>query len=766
MPARKPSVPIIINLSLIAVITAVLVAFGFFDFTSQRDKLYQELHASISTMADQLGSSLALPLWNFQDDQATKIVENAMRDNFIVAVIARDTITQRIVVGRTRLSDGSLAPASEAPAAENLIFKQSTITFNTRNIGQIEVWGTPEYAREALKESLTRLVLSIALVNAALVALLSLILNRTVIRPLKAVETYALTVSSEEQADAMVPKGFLLREIENLRDSIVIMVEKLRLRYEELKQSQTGLAKAEARYRNLYENALAGIFRCTPGGRLLSANSAMARLLGFSSPFELLDKVGDIYSQMLIDAADRQELRFLLDFHDEVSRFRVRFAKPDGEIRIGTLHARITRDERGARLHIDGMLEDITDRTRAEEQLIEAHEFIQNILDSMPSVVIGIDAAQRVTHFNRTTLTATSIDEHHLLGMPLTEVLPRLAAHTEMIERALREGKPDSLSNQAHMVDDQIRQENILVFPVQRGAENGAVIRIDDVTDQARLEQLLLQTEKMMSLGGLAAGMAHEINNPLAGILQSVQNILRRVSPGLDANSQVASECGCNIEDVSAYLEKRGIMEFLSNIRESGERAAKIVSNMLSFTRRASVKAVATRLDELLDRSINLASTDYDLKKKYDFKQIQITREYSPDVPPVPCVPMEIEQVIINLLRNAAQAMASHPRPGQEPSIFLRLKLKGKMAVIEIEDNGPGIGEKDIRKVFEPFYTTKKPGEGTGLGLSVSFFIITRNHGGTIHVESEPGHGAKFVVQLPIFSQASPPSACRGNLET
>jgi len=129
---------------------------------------------------------------------------------------------------------------------------------------------------------------------------------------------------------------------------------------------------------------------------------------------------------------------------------------------------------------------------------------------------------------------------------------------------------------------------------------------------------------------------------------------------------------------------------------------------------------------------------------------VEIVREFQPDMPPVPCAPMEIEQVIINLLRNAAQAMASHPKEGVAPRIVLRLRQSGDMAEIEVEDNGPGIKEKNRRKVFEPFYTTKKPGEGTGLGLSVSYFIITRNHGGTIRVESEPGKGARFIIQLPL----------------
>ena len=708
MKNRRPSVPLVINLSLIAVTTAVLVTFGFVDFTQQRDKRFQDLHADLATMTEQLGSSLALPFWNFQDDQAIKIVENAMRDRYVAAIIAKDTITQRIVVARIRAADGTPEHAEAPPLGEDLIHKQGSITFNSRDIGLVDVYVTPEYVREALKETLFRLVLNIALVNTIMVLLLYFILNRNVMLPLKAVETYALKVSSEEYADASVPRGNFLQEIENLRDSIVIMVEKLRHRYEELKQSQSGLAEAEARYRNLYENALAGIFRCTPDGRFLSANSAMASILGMEPPLNVFDQATDFFGQVLIDGAERKELNYLLGIYGEVSKFEVRFKRSDGDVRIGTLHARSVTDDKGIPLHIDGMLEDITERTRAEAMLLDAHEFIQNILDSMPSMVIGIDDAMRITHFNRTTETSTGLSHGHLLGLKLTEVLPRLSSQAEAIGSALQEGRPVSLPNQPYILDEQIRQENILIFPIVREGVRGAVIRLDDVTDQARMEELILQTEKMMSLGGLAAGMAHEINNPLAGILQSVQNITRRVSPGFEANVQAAEEAGCSLDAIRGYLEKREVFEFLSGIKVAGERAAKIVSNMLSFTRSTSMKSIPTRLDELLDKSVELASTDYDIKKKYDFKRIRIEREYPAEALSVPCVPMEIEQVIINLLRNAAQAMASHPNPPSEPRIVLRLRVEGKMAVIEVDDNGPGIAEKDRRKVFEPFYTTKK----------------------------------------------------------
>ena len=761
MATSRPSVPGAINVALIAVITTVLMAFGAADYLRQSATRYQELHSSIVSNAERLASSLALPLWNFQDDQAFKIIEDAFRDKSIAAVLVRDTITQRVVVGKIIDESGALQTIAEDPAFAQPLSYTRTISFNARDIGELTVWGTPKHVRDALRVGLIRLGIGIALVNAVLVALLSFILNRTVVRPLRAVETYALAVSTREKAQTRIPGGFQLAEMENLRDSIVIMVDKLRFRYQALEASQRELAEAERSYRDLYENAPAGIFRSTLEGRIVSANAAMSRILGYDSPKEIRDSVLQLDHQVALEGAGFPDLLAALQDSDEVSDFRMRFKRADGDERIGTLHARGIFDEKDQLIAYDAILDDITDRTRAEQQLMEAHLFIQNILDSMPSQVIGIDEDGLITHFNSAAQAAVAPGDQ-LTGRPLTQAFPRLAVHMEHIRAALREGRPVSLANQPHLSSGLVRQENIMIFPVTRGSARGAVIRLDDVTDQAKMEELILQTEKMMSLGGLAAGMAHEINNPLAGILQGVQNIVRRTTPDLQPNIDAARESGCSVECVRNYLEKREIFEFLAGIRQSGERAAKIVANMLSFTRRTQARPTLTRLDQLIDRSVELASTDYDLKKKYDFKQIEIVREFDPDMPAVPCLPMEIEQVIINLLRNAAQAMAAQPREGEPARIVLRLHKRGDMAVVEVEDNGPGIEEKDRRKVFDPFYTTKMPGEGTGLGLSVSYFIVSRNHGGTIHVESEAGKGARFVVQLPIRSD-SPDRAALGH---
>jgi signal transduction histidine kinase len=168
---------------------------------------------------------------------------------------------------------------------------------------------------------------------------------------------------------------------------------------------------------------------------------------------------------------------------------------------------------------------------------------------------------------------------------------------------------------------------------------------------------------------------------------------------------------------------------------------------MLAYSRRGELTFSPTDIGALLDTSIRLATSDYDLKKEYDFKKIVIERDYDPALPEVLCDKTEIEQVIINLLRNAAQAMAGHPPPHH---ITLRTAVHAKRVRIEVIDNGPGMDERTRRRVFEPFFTTKDVGIGTGLGLSVSYFIVTEQHKGAMSVESSPGHGARFIIELPL----------------
>jgi len=298
------------------------------------------------------------------------------------------------------------------------------------------------------------------------------------------------------------------------------------------------------------------------------------------------------------------------------------------------------------------------------------------------------------------------------------------------------------------------RYKNLGIFPLIAESAPGAVIQIDDITVRVRIEEMMVQAEKMMSVGGLAAGMAHEINNPLAGILQSVQNVFRRTSPELLKNEETAEECGTNLNAIRCYMEKRSILNFLENIRESGGRASEIINKVIRFSRPGESRMAPLDLGELADRALELAAHDYDLRKRYDFRNIEIIREFEQGMPKVPCMETEMEQVLLNLLRNAAQAMEtrSPASDGKKISrIILRLLKEEKMARMEVEDNGPGMEPHIVKRIFEPFFTTKPVGTGPGLGLSVSYYIVTNNHKGTLTVESHPGKGTRCIIRLPLF---------------
>ncbi|MCP4750641.1 MAG: PAS domain-containing sensor histidine kinase, partial [Proteobacteria bacterium] len=280
---------------------------------------------------------------------------------------------------------------------------------------------------------------------------------------------------------------------------------------------------------------------------------------------------------------------------------------------------------------------------------------------------------------------------------------------------------------------------------------DGRLVRMDtanDVTEKKRTQEVMIQTEKMMSIGGLAAGMAHEIKNPLGGILQNTQVLRNRILGDLPKNKRVAEECGVSMEAMKKYLEKRGIEKMVDTIMGSGKRASEIIDNMLSFSRKSESRFAPHGLTDLLDQTVEIAKTDYDLKKKYDFRRIEIRREYAPGLPPVRCEGSKIQQVYLNILKNGAEAMAE---AGVKNSRFiLRSSLEKDMARIEIEDNGPGMDKETRDRIFEPFFTTKGIGVGTGLGLSVSYFIITKNHEGAMSVETTPGKGTNFIIRLPL----------------
>jgi len=201
----------------------------------------------------------------------------------------------------------------------------------------------------------------------------------------------------------------------------------------------------------------------------------------------------------------------------------------------------------------------------------------------------------------------------------------------------------------------------------------------------------------------------------------------------------------------------------LGRINESGKRAAAIVQNMLSFTRNSDTAFSTHNMGELLDKCIELAGSDYDFKKHYDFRQIEIIRNYDELLPEVVCDSGKIQQVLLNLLRNGAEAMQDYAdsiptevnRP--KPTFTLSVTCEDDMICVDVEDNGPGMDEATRKRVFEPFFSTKATDKGTGLGLSVSYFMIKENHGGELLVDSTPGKGTRFTIKLPVGTSVTLP---------
>ena len=518
------------------------------------------------------------------------------------------------------------------------------------------------------------------------------------------------------------------------------------------KQAEERLRQSEEQLRLTFESAPIGIATVSPDGSLLDVNTAFCNILGCSAEDVQQMSVAD-----LVHPDDREVIlglyRKIWEGEAATQEVEKRCICKDGSVLDVCVHIGAIHNASGEPLLFVTQFEDITERKRVAREMQRMRTYLKNIVDSMPSILVGVDNEVNVTEWNQGAEQATGLSAAEAIGRGFAEVLPEFKSQLEKLREAIHHCEAVREDRLITENKGEVHYADVVVYPLVANGTQGAVIRIDNITHRVRLEEMMVQTEKMMSVGGLAAGMAHEINNPLSGVLQSCQNIQRRLSPELAANRQVAESLGFGMEDLCRYLQNRGILDFVDGIQEAAGRASRIVADMLAFSRRSGAAFKPERVDDMLERVVRLASSDYDLKKTYDFRQIEIVRDYDPQLEAVNCDRTEIEQVFLNVIKNAAQAMAGCHSPPQR--IILRTRRDGQYARIEVEDNGPGMDEAIQRRIFEPFYTTKAVDEGTGLGLSVSYFIITEQHEGSIAVFSSPGNGACFVIRLPLKGEAA-----------
>ena len=390
---------------------------------------------------------------------------------------------------------------------------------------------------------------------------------------------------------------------------------------------------------------------------------------------------------------------------------------------------------------------EIDQRRQGERELKYLKAYLTSMIDSMPSVLVGVDEQLKVTQWNLQAEQRTAVPSNQAVSQDFVCFFPYLADEADRIRAAVENHQVAKITRKLTGEIGEKQYQDIVVYPLRE--MDGAVIRMDDVTERVRIEEMMIQSEKMLSVGGLAAGMAHEINNPLAGILQNIQVIQNRLKSDLPKNREAAETIGISLEQITEYMELRSIFSLVESTMGAGRRAAQIVDNMLSFSRKEDLAASECRVEQLLDKTVELAENDYDLKKRFDFRAIEIVRVYDGRDSRIRCNPGMLQQVFFNILKNGSEAMAEQTHRAAPPRFTLGVSSTGETVVVSIRDNGPGMDEPTRKRIFEPFFTTKEIGVGTGLGLSVSYFIVTENHKGTLAVESTPGQGTEFIITIP-----------------
>ena len=366
--------------------------------------------------------------------------------------------------------------------------------------------------------------------------------------------------------------------------------------------------------------------------------------------------------------------------------------------------------------------------TKREIDLKKANEYISNIIDSMPSIIIGVDINGKITQWNKKAEETTEIKKDEAKDKYLPDVFPQMAPEMDKIIESM---KTHEIKIESKKPYNKTQYMDITIYPLVTNGVEGAVVRIDDVTDHYNLEQQLNQHRKMDAIGQLVGGVAHDFNNILAGILGAAELI--------EYDKNIGKKHKENID----------------MIIQASTRAAEMVSKLLAFSRKG--KIISTTID--LHDIINDVSTI--LKRSID-KKIKIKINNNADQSVVVGDDSQLQNVLINIGINASHAM---PDGGEVTFTTSIIKLEdaycneipfdiepGDFIEIEIKDTGYGISHENIQKIFEPFFSTKKQGEGTGLGLSVVYGTI-QDHHGAINVYSEIGAGTVFHIYLPLSDE-------------
>lgn len=512
--------------------------------------------------------------------------------------------------------------------------------------------------------------------------------------------------------------------------------------FTERKRAGEILRKSEATSRAFLESAAEGIVVVDRAGRIVLVNAKTEELFGYHRDELLGQSLEILLPEHLRTAHDAHRAEYFA--HPRVRPMGAGLdlvaRRKDGtefpaEISLSFV-------EREDDILAMGFITDITERKRVEEALTSQAEeltrladatlvretFIRNVVESIRDGIVVLDREGRITDWNRAMEERYGISASEVRGLPIVVVFPTLKAEgfERVLPKILEESKEVALEGFAYETHDRrLVTVNIKGSPLRTsaGEVTGAVLTLEDVTERVQLERVARQSEKMAALGTLAAGIAHEINNPIGIIASRVELMLME-----------ARERGLSPE----------LMKDLQVLEKHAERVARITNGLLSFSRQAPWRLTLVDVNQIVEEALLL------VEKQFAKERIVLKKDLAPDLPKIQGSSNQLEQVVVNLLNNAREAMPSggtlRVSTAIRPSPFVDDTGIARDVEIQVGDSGPGISPEIFPRIFDPFFTTKD--HGTGLGLSVSYGIV-QEHGGSITVENRPGEGTTFIVRLP-----------------
>jgi PAS domain S-box-containing protein len=479
--------------------------------------------------------------------------------------------------------------------------------------------------------------------------------------------------------------------------------------------------EAERRYRELFDNIQEGLFFSTPGGRFVEVNDAMVRMLGYGSREELLQI--DIPQQLYFSPEQRERHSEVMKENGHLRNFEATLRRKDGSPIHVLINAFGLHDNAGRLLQIRGLMLDVTGLRTSQSELHRERDFSGKILSNTQSLILVADTAGLISYANRRWYDV-GFEQRELLGRPLLELAAPgfVRPLVDALHSTLNSQQVDNLELQIVHGNGAAGKFSANLSPMrdEQGIVTSIVVVLTDITDSTVLRDKLVHAEKMAAVGQLVSGVAHEVNNPLTAILGFADLLME--NPDLPETAR---------KDIRVILQE-------------AQRTKQIVQNLLSFARQMPPQRNAVQLNTILRRTLQLRS--------YDFNShgVDIVEHFDEELPEVMGDAHQLQQVFLNILNNAYDAVHEVGRPAR---IEIMSTKAGDAVEVSFRDNGNGISHPD--KIFDPFFTTKEIGKGTGLGLSICYGIL-KEHGGEILCHDNTGEpGATFIVRLPAASHTA-----------